>query len=109
MRYSVENALFQWEDGERRLREEPEPGRRQLERAADVVLGELRRRLGSSFTVEELADLYGSGPDWAGDVADAAGVGSAASSVVDAAFCRYAREATNFAGGRRHRERSERP
>jgi hypothetical protein len=51
---------------------------------------ELRRRLGSRFTLEELADMYASSPDFSTDP----------SWLVDAAFGRYAREATDFAGGR---------
>ncbi len=105
--YSVENALFQWEEGERRVRQAPEVERAQLESAVDVVLGELRRRLGSSFTVEELAGMYGAGVDWANDLAGGQGVGSDAAWVVDATFSRYAREAINFGGGRR-RQQSER-
>ncbi|HKN94790.1 MAG TPA: hypothetical protein VJU60_10695 [Thermoleophilaceae bacterium] len=100
MSYAVENALFQWEDGERRLREASEPARGQLEHAVWVVLDELRRRLGSAFSVEELADLYSRDLDWASDLAQAQGSGTDASWVVDAAFNRYAREATNYAGGR---------
>lgn len=99
-RYSVDNALFQWEEGERRLRDSADRERLGLERAAGAVLDELRRRLGSAFTIEELADLYGSGADWAVEVATGAGAGGEAAWVVDAAFRRYAREATNFAGGR---------
>lgn len=102
--YSVENALFQWEEGERRLLEAPDVERSQLELATDVVLGELRRRLGSSFTVEELAAMYGAGVDWASDLAGGQGAGGDAAWVVDAAFGRYAREAVNFGGGRRHRQ-----
>ncbi len=100
--YSVENALFQWEEGERRVREAPGVERIGLERAVDVVLDELRRRLGSSFTVEELAALYGAGTDWASDLAGRQGAGSDAPWVVDATFGRYVREAANFGGGRRH-------
>lgn len=100
MSYAVENALFQWEDGERRLREAAEPARSQLDRAVVIVLDELRRRLGSAFSVEELADLYARDLDWASDLAQAAGAGTDASWVVDAAFNRYAREAANYAGGR---------
>ncbi|HEX6457937.1 MAG TPA: hypothetical protein VF032_03385 [Thermoleophilaceae bacterium] len=100
MSYAVENALFQWEDGERRLRETQEPARSQLDRGVMVVLDELRRRLGSAFSVEELADLYAGDLDWASDLAQAAGAGTDASWVVDAAFHRYAREAANYAGGR---------
>jgi len=43
--YAVENALFQWEEGERRLREAPELERADLDRAVLVVIDELRRRL----------------------------------------------------------------
>ena len=100
MAYAVENALFQWEDGERHLRQSPEPARAQLERAAAVVLDELRRRLGSAFTVEELAAFYADGVDWASDLAQREGAGTDSAAVVDAAFSRYAREATNYAGGR---------
>ena len=71
---------------------------------AGVVLEELRRRLGSAFTVEELAALYGGGVDWASDLAGRQGVGTEAAAVVDAAFGRYARGAVNFGGGRRHRQ-----
>ena len=106
MPYALENALFQWEEGERRVREAPEPRRHQLERAADTVLLELRKRLGSTFAVHELADFYGLGTDWAAELARDAG--GDASLVVDAAFGRYAREAANFAGGRA-RERHDRP
>ena len=100
MSYAVENALFQWEDGERRLREASEPARSQLERAVMVVLDELRRRLGSAFSIEELADLYARELDWASGLAQAQGAGTDASWAVDAAFSRYAREAANYAGGR---------
>lgn len=100
MSYAVENALFQWEDGERRLRNTPEPARSQLERAGMVVLDELRRRLGSAFSVEELAEFYARDVDWAFDIAQSEGAGTDASWVVDAVFSRYAREAANYAGGR---------
>lgn len=99
--YSVENALFQWEDGERRLREATGADKVRLERAIGVVLDELRRRLGSSFTLEELASFYASGVDWAADLAQREWPRADSSYVVDAAFGRYARGAVNFGGGRR--------
>jgi GTP1/Obg family GTP-binding protein len=108
MAYTLENALYQWDEGERRVREAPEPARADLERAVDAVLDELRKRLGSTFVVDELADFYASGTDWAADVAQRRAAGSEASHVVDAAFKRYAREASNYAGGRA-REKHERP
>ena len=100
MAYAVQNALFQWEEGERRLREAREPAREQLDRAAESVIAELRRRLGSTFTVPELADFYASGTDWAADIAERRFAGTDTKFVVDAAFYRYTREASDFAGGR---------
>jgi hypothetical protein len=108
MPYAVENALFQWQEGERRLREAPEPDRVRLDRSVELVLDELRRRLGSSFVLDELADLYALGTDWAEELAAGHAPEGSASAVVDAAFNRYAREARNYAGGRAH-ERHERP
>ena len=88
MPYPVENALFQWEDGERRLAEADDADYR---RATEDLVEELRKRLGSTFTLDELADFYASGPD----------LGFAEPAwLVDAAFGRYAREASDFAGGR---------
>jgi hypothetical protein len=108
MAYSLDNALFQWREGERRLADTPDPARADLERAVAVVVDELRKRLGSSFILDELADLYGEGTDWATELADRHGAGTDAALVVDAAYARYAREASNYAGGRA-RERHEKP
>ena len=92
MSYALENALFQWEEAERRIRT-AEPGERvRFERLAARVLEGLRQRLGSEFTIQELSDLYGSEPDWTQDAIP--------SLAVDAAFARYAREASDFGGGR---------
>jgi hypothetical protein len=106
--YAVENAIYQWQDGERRVRDAPESEREQLVRAVEAVLDELRRRLGSSFVLDELADLYAAGTEWAEEIAALRAPAGQASAVVDAAFARYAREARNYAGGRA-RERHERP
>jgi hypothetical protein len=108
MAYSLDNALFQWREGERRLADTPEPARADLERAVAAVVDELRKRLGSSFILDELADLYGEGTDWATELADRHGAGTDAALVVDAAYARYAREASNYAGGRA-RERHGKP
>ena len=108
MAYALENALFQWRDGDRRLAETPEPARADLDRAAYAVIEELRKRLGSRFLLEELADLYNQGTDWATALAGRHAAGTDAAAVVDAAFARYARESSNFAGGRA-RESHDRP
>ena len=108
MAYAVENALYQWREGERRLAGAPEPAQADLDSAADAVVEELRRRLGSSFVVDELADLYGKDTDWALELARRNAAGSDAAAVVDAAFARYLREAKDYAGGR-PREKHEKP
>jgi hypothetical protein len=99
--YAIENALFQWEEGERRLRDADDDRRPALERAAALVLDELRHRLGSRFSLEELSDLYAGSADWASEVARRAFAGTESSWVVDAAFARYAREAADYGGGSR--------
>jgi hypothetical protein len=106
MAYAVENALYQWREGERRIANAPEPAQADLQAAADVVVEALRRRLGSSFMVDELAELYAEDTDWALEVARRNRAGAAA--VVDAAFALYVREAKDFAGGQR-REKHEKP
>lgn len=106
--YGLDNAMYQWDAGEARLREAEPLEQADLERAAAAVGDELRRRLGSSFELGELIALYAQGTDWADDIAARHRAGSDTGAVVDAAFGRYAREAADFAGGRmRHRERKE--
>lgn len=99
MPYGLESALPQWRDGERRVAAAEPRHRAALEDAVDAVVSELRRRLGA-FGVHELADLYGAGTDRIEDLARARGAGLEAAAVVDAGFARYARQASDFAGGR---------
>ena len=51
--------------------------------------------------MSELVELYGSGTDWADACAQRA-AGANTTTAVDAAFHRYARQATDYAGGRRY-------
>jgi hypothetical protein len=106
--YALENALYQWREGERRVAGAPEPAQADLEAAVDSVVEALRRRLGSSFVVDELAAMYGEDTDWALEIARRNRAGTDAASVVDAAFARYVREAKDFAGGQ-PRETHEKP
>jgi len=108
MAYALENALYQWREGERRIADTPDVVQADLDEAAELVVEELRRRLGSSFVVDELADLYGRDTDWALELARRYGAGTDAAAVVDAAFARYVREAKDYAGGR-PRETHEKP
>jgi hypothetical protein len=101
--YPLENALFQWEDGFRSLREIDDPRRRRLaDRVVEAIRQELRRRIGPTFTSAELAELYGRGTDWCQQVAVdlAPGAAADAQTLADAAFWLYLRGATDFAGGR---------
>lgn len=100
MSYTIENALFQWEEGEARIRQADRRESLELDRAARAVLDELRRRLGGAFTLSELADLYGEGTDWATDVVLRRFDGTDSTAAVNAAFLRYARDASDYAGGR---------
>lgn len=99
-----DNAIYQWQQGERRLAASPPDSRLQLQRIVDVLVTELRRRLGGRFTAEELAELYGRGTSWclqlAMDIAPDDPWAWDSRVVVDAAFARYLREAADFAGGR---------
>jgi len=102
---SFETAIYQWQQGERRLQAAPAERRRLLERVTEGLVAELRRRLGGRFTAEELVDLYEGGTSWclqaAMRIAPEDPWAWEAGVVVDAAFGRYLREATDYAGGRR--------
>jgi hypothetical protein len=102
---SFENANYQWQQGERRLRAEPVERRSLMERVTDALVAELRRRLGGRFSSEELVALYDGGTAWCLQVAMKAAPQDPAAweagVVVDAAFGRYLREAADYAGGRR--------
>jgi hypothetical protein len=102
---SFDSALAQWQEGLRRLAEAPEDERRMLERVTTAVEAELRRRLGGAFTTDELADLYDQGTDWVTDLAVSVAPEDPYAwdvrTVGDAAFGRYLRSATDYAGGRR--------
>ena len=106
MSYSLDNALYQWEEGDRRVRELSSERRAavRLARATEAVRDELRRRIGPTFSATELADLYGEGTDWALEAIrwtlpeDAADLDPQA--VVDGAFFSYLRGALDYSGGR---------
>ena len=100
-----ETAVDQWEAGLTRLALAPSDERLMLERVTRAVEAELRRRLGGAFTTDELAELYDRGTGWVSDLAiDVAPDDPYAWDVrivADAAFGRYMRGATDYAGGRR--------
>jgi hypothetical protein len=106
MPYPVDNALFQWEQGASRLRELSARPRqaRAAARAVDAIRDELRRRIGPTFSAQELAELYGRGTDWALEAARHAAPMEAvdldSEAIIDGAFYHYLRGAYDYSGGR---------
>ena len=101
---SVDVARHQWEEGVRGVaRTAPEePRYRHLSLLVDAVVDELRRRVGQTYSVAELASVYRGSEDWVRDVVRdstpakaQAGIRDVAL-VQDAAFGRYARGATDY-------------
>lgn len=99
---SLESARRDWEAGYRRfLQETSDPARSDsMHRQVEAVTEALRRRVGSTFTLDELAAAYADAERWAYDaVAEAAagaGWGTTAVLAEDAAFHLYSRGAIDF-------------
>jgi hypothetical protein len=100
----LEAARYQWEEGRRRLeRVGPETARsRHLVVLIEAVADELRRRLGQTFTLAELAEVYDGSEHWVREVIlrstqprFRAGVRDFAL-IQDAAFGQYARAASDY-------------
>jgi hypothetical protein len=103
-----ETAIFDWRAGEKRV-EDATPGERlALDRVVDALVAELRRRIGTTFTVDELACLYDQGTDWCLETAQRIAPDEPwaweMGIVADAAFYRTVRGALDYAGGRRRYE-----
>lgn len=98
----VELARQQWESGNARVEGARRDRRRYAALAAqlELVLEELRKRVGQTFTTAELADSYDDAADWARDAIDLAEPGAPpspdAATVTDAAFHVYARGAADY-------------
>jgi hypothetical protein len=91
--------MHQWQDGERRLAQAPTAQRRALERVVERITTELRWRLGTSFAVAELVDLYDGSSSWSlGLALQAAPAEPLAWEqwVSDAAFHRHLRRARDW-------------
>jgi hypothetical protein len=99
----LELVRQQWQEGRRRVEAARSDGPRyaRLHAEVDVVLAELRRRVGQRFTLEELARAYAGADDWARTLLqDATAEDSPppeVSTAVDAAFHLYTRGATDYA------------
>jgi hypothetical protein len=98
----VESARREWQEGHRRLLEvarEAPAGERLFEQV-DAVAAELRRRVGGTFTIRELAAAYADAERWSRTVvaerAAAPGWPRTLSLVEAAAFHLYARGAQDY-------------
>jgi hypothetical protein len=100
--FAVEHARQQWEEGHRRFEVEARGDTRPdaLYAQLDVVLGALRRRVGETFTLDQLAAAYDGAEDWArevvGEEAPSRGWARTVALVTDAAFYVYARGASDY-------------
>jgi hypothetical protein len=98
----VESARREWEEGYRRLHEEARqsPSPERLLGQVDVVAAELRRRVGGTFTLGELAAAYAGAERWSRAVVSeqspAPGWPRTLSLVEAAAFHEYARGAQDY-------------
>jgi hypothetical protein len=99
---ALEHARQEWEQGHRRLQATSGDARlhRRLLEQVEVVTVELRRRVGQTFTLAELAEAYATADDWSREaLAQEARSGDLAhaTTVEDAAFHLYSRGAVDYA------------
>ena len=98
----VQLARQHWEDGRRRIerrRSEPTAYAR-LHAQVELVAAELRRRVGLTFTLAELARAYDRADDWAREILEDAREQDEpppdTATITDAAFQLYARGASDY-------------
>jgi len=98
----IEVARQEWEEGTRRLEAEREDRRRygQLVELLELVLDELRRRVGQTYSLEELVAVYGESERWAREIleerAQTPGWPRDLTVVLAAAFDAYQRGAIDY-------------
>ena len=102
----IEQVIALWREGERRLAAAEPSLRSLLDRVRDAVVVELHRRLGGPFVAGEVVQLYlDEGTDWCFSIAVRVAPETPEAwdmtTVAGAAFARYVREASDYAGGRR--------
>ena len=102
MPIALEQTRREWELGHRRLQQEARetPRGEAMFAEVDAVMAELRRRVGGSFSLAELAEAYPSAENWSREaVAEtnpAGGLPRRLATVTDAAFHLYSRGAVDY-------------
>ena len=100
---AVETARREWEDSYRQLEAQAgDPARyRRLLDQVDAIVTELRRRVGQTFTLADLAEAYSGAERWSRDAVEDSGPPPGwprtLSVVEGAAFHAYARGALDYA------------
>lgn len=91
-------ALMEWDAGEKRL-DEPGPARDARLKVVAAVDDELRRRIGATYRLDDLVRVYGESSRWFLELAQRVAPGTPAawdsSATLDAAFARWARNASD--------------
>ena len=100
---TLESTRREWEEGNRRLQAASSNDRAQYERLLaeiDLVLEQLRRRVGQTFTLDELAAAYGDAERWVQaaliEADPAPGWPARSTTAQDAAFYLYSRGALDY-------------
>jgi hypothetical protein len=99
---SLEMTRREWEDGNRRVQAAASDRTlyTRLLAEVDVVLEQLRRRVGQTFTLGELVSAYGESDRWVQaalqEAEPAAGWPARTTTVQDAAFHLYSRGAVDY-------------
>jgi hypothetical protein len=95
---AIENARLQWEDGYRRLNEHASDRstHARLLAQVDVLIDELNRRVGQTFTLADLAAAYEDADRWLLEVLPPGAGAVQVGLVEDAAFHLYARGAVDY-------------
>jgi hypothetical protein len=102
MPIALDETRREWEQGHRRLQQEVRetPRGETLLAELEAVTAELRRRVGQTFTLAELADAYAASEAWTreavAEAQPASGWPRRLSMVTEAAFYLYSRGAVDY-------------
>jgi hypothetical protein len=100
---ALDTVRQEWEEGHRRFEQalEDPSAREGLLAQLEIVTDELRKRIGQTFTLDDLARAYGAADRWVRDVVEeraaTPGWPRTLSLVQDAAFYVYQRGAVDYA------------